>query len=152
MQTSLQIANRIREVFLNGLWVANTNYKKALSDLSFEQVTKQTGSLNTIAALSFHINYYVAGLNNVFEGGTLDIKDKYSFDMHVLKNENEWRVLLNTLLGNAETFAKHVEQMSDEKLQSVFVDVKYGTYQRNIEAIIEHSYYHLGQISLLAKL
>ncbi len=93
--------------------------------------------------LPLHFNYYVAGLNNVFEGGALEIKDKYSFDLPTLNNEADWKILLTSLLYNAEAFAKHVENISDEK---------YGTYQRNIEAIIEHSYYHLGQISLLAKL
>ena len=33
-----------------------------------------------------------------------------------------------------------------------FVDEKYGTFQRNIEAMIEHSYYHLGQIVLIKKM
>ncbi|HBC04915.1 MAG TPA: DUF1572 domain-containing protein, partial [Aequorivita sp.] len=40
----------------------------------------------------------------------------------------------------------------DEKLNEIFADEKYGTYQRNIEGMIEHCYYHLGQISLLKKL
>ena len=42
--------------------------------------------------------------------------------------------------------------MSDDKLTDVFVKEEYGTYHRNINAIIEHSYYHLGQISLIKKL
>ena len=44
-----------------------------------------------------------------------------------------------------------IEQLADEKLDSSFVDEKYGTYQRNIEGMIEHSYYHLGQIVLIKK-
>ncbi|MCB0595975.1 MAG: hypothetical protein H6557_25915 [Lewinellaceae bacterium] len=54
--------------------------------------------------------------------------------------------------ANAEKFADHVENMPDEKLEEVFVDEKYGTYRRNIEGVIEHSYYHLGQISLIRKM
>jgi len=42
--------------------------------------------------------------------------------------------------------------MEDATLDSVFVDEKYGTYLRNIEGVIEHCYYHLGQISLIKKL
>lgn len=42
--------------------------------------------------------------------------------------------------------------MPDQKLEEVFVEEKYGTYLRNIEGVIEHSYYHLGQISLIKKL
>ena len=53
---------------------------------------------------------------------------------------------------NAEKFASQVEQMSDEKLGEVFVDEKYGNYHRNIDVIVEHSYYHLGQIVLIKKM
>jgi len=42
--------------------------------------------------------------------------------------------------------------MPDKKLNEIFVNEKYGTYLRNIEAVIEHSYYHLGQIVLIKKL
>jgi hypothetical protein len=31
-------------------------------------------------------------------------------------------------------------------------DEQYGTWQRNLEAVIEHSYYHLGQIILIRKM
>ncbi|MCB0491064.1 MAG: hypothetical protein KDC93_01485 [Cyclobacteriaceae bacterium] len=33
--------------------------------------------------------------------------------------------------------------MDDTKLDAAFVDEKYGTYQQNIEGVIEHCYYHL---------
>ena len=42
-----------------------------------------------------------------------------------------------------EQFITHVETMDDTKLDAVFVDEKYGTYQQNIEGVIEHCYYHL---------
>ena len=42
--------------------------------------------------------------------------------------------------------------MPDEKLSEVFVDEKYGTYERNINLMIEHCYYHLGQILIIKKL
>jgi uncharacterized damage-inducible protein DinB len=152
MENSNQLANRFREVLLNGKWIANTNYKDQLSNVSWEQATNQTGSLNSIAALTYHINYYIAGVLNVFEGGALEIRDKYSFDLPELKSKADWETLLNAFWMNAERFADHVERMSDEKLDAVFVDEKYGTYRRNIEGMIEHSYYHLGQISMLKKM
>jgi len=42
--------------------------------------------------------------------------------------------------------------MTETQLEETFVDEKYGNYLRNIEGIIEHGYYHLGQISLLKKM
>ena len=152
METSNQLANRFREVFLNGTWIANTNYKDQLSGLNWKQAITKIGSLNSILALTYHINYYVAGVLQVFEGRNLDIRDKYSFDFPDVKSEEEWNVLLNDLLSNAEKFASHIELMPNEKLENNFVDKKYGSYRRNIEGMIEHSYYHLGQISLIKKM
>lgn len=152
MEKSKQISKRFREVILNGKWVANTNYQDILKDITWEQAIKKVGSLNTIAALTFHVNYYIKGVLNVFEGGTLDIRDKYSFDLPEITSAEAWDKLKNELFANAEKFAKHIAEMSDEKLAQTFVEEKYGNYYRNIEGMIEHSYYHLGQISLLKKL
>lgn len=146
------LAKRFREILLNGDWVVTTNFKDQLSDLTWKQATTKIGELNTIAALTFHINYYIAGILNVFEGGLLEIRDKYSFDFTPIESQENWTELLNSLLNNAEKFANLIEQMPEGKLEEVFVDKKYGSYQRNIDAMIEHSYYHLGQITLIKKL
>ncbi len=152
MKHSKQLADRFREVLLNGKWIANTNFKDLLSSVTWQHATKKVGSLNTIAALAFHVNYYIAGILNVFEGGELEIRDKYSFDMPPLNSKADWDQLLNDMWTNSEMFANHVESLSNEALSASFVKEQYGSYQRNIEAIIEHSYYHLGQISLINKM
>jgi uncharacterized damage-inducible protein DinB len=152
MENSGSLAKRFREVLLDGKWIANTNYREQLSNLKWEQATKKIGTLNTIAALTYHINYYIGGVLNVLEGGALEIRDRYSFDLPPITSKQDWDKLLNEIWTNAEKFAKQVDRMSDEKLDAIFVDEKYGNYRRNIEAIIEHSYYHLGQISLIKKM
>jgi uncharacterized damage-inducible protein DinB len=152
MENSSQLASRFKEVLLNGKWIANTNYKDQLTNVNWKQATTKTGSLNTIAALAFHINYYISGILDVFKGGELVIRDKYSFDMPEIKSEEDWDQLLNEIWTNAEQFANHVENMTDEKLEEFFVKEEYGSYRRSIEGVIEHSYYHLGQISLIKKM
>lgn len=149
---STQLANRFREVILNGRWVANTNFKDQLEGVSWELATKKIGTLNTIALLTFHIHYYISGVLKVLEGGTLDISDTYSFDLQPITSQGEWEALLNQFWNDAERFAELVEPLPDSKLNDVFVDEKYGTYLRNIDGMIEHSYYHLGQIVLIKKL
>ncbi len=146
------LAKRLQEVLLDGRWIANTNYKEQLLSINWQQAIQQIDNLNTIAALTFHINYYLEGLLQVFNGGKLEIKDEFSFDLPPLKNENDWNNLLSTFLSNAEKFIAKIEEMKDEQLDQVFVEEKYGTYLRNIEGVIEHSYYHLGQVSLLKKM
>ncbi len=152
MNISTQLAKRFQEVYLNGDWVANTNFKKALSDVTWQEAVREVGSLNTIAALTFHVNYYISGVLTVLRGGSLEIKDQYSFECPEIQSPAGWEALVNDLLANSEAFAEEIEKISDIQLREIFVDEKYGTYQRNIEGIIEHGYYHLGQIVLLKKL
>lgn len=152
MSSASQLTKRFREVMLDGLWIANTNFKDQLSDITWEQAVTKVGTLNTIAMLTFHIDYYIAGIIPVFEGGTLDIKDQYSFDAPSIESKEQWEILLNKLLADCERFAELLENIPDSKLDEVFVDEKYGTYQRNIDGMIEHAYYHLGQITLIKKL
>ncbi len=152
MEKPSQLANRFREVILDGKWIANTNFKDKLTDVSWKQATTKVGSLNTLAMLAFHINYYIGGVLNVFEGGELEIRDKYSYDLPAISSQQDWENLLDEFWSNTQKFAEHVERMSEEQLDQVFVKEAYGTYRRNIEGMIEHSYYHLGQVSLIKKM
>lgn len=147
-----QTALRFREVILNGTWIANTNFKDQLDGLDHQIATTQIGSFNTIAVLAQHIHYYINGILNVFKGGNLDIRDQFSFDFAPITSQNQWETFLVQFWNDAEEFASFVEKMSDEQLNRSFVDEKYGTYLRNIDAMIEHSYYHLGQVVLLKKM
>lgn len=152
MTTSQELASRFREVILNGTFIAYTNYKNELENLDWKTAIQKTENLNTIADLAQHIHYYINGINQVFRGGTLDIKDKFSFDFPPISSQNQWNDFLKKFWKDAEDYAQFIEKLSDEKLQDFFVDEKYGTYQRNIDAMMEHAYYHLGQIVLLKKL
>jgi uncharacterized damage-inducible protein DinB len=152
MNRNLYLANRIREVLLSGKWIANTNFQEQIRAITWQQAIQKVSTLNTVALLTFHINYYLKGLIHVFEGGPLDIKDKFSFDLPEITSEAEWQSLVAEFVANSEAFAGFVEKMEDAQFDQVFVDEKYGTYLRNIEGVIEHSYYHLGQVSLINKL
>ena len=152
MTRNIAFANRIREVLLDGDLIANTNYKQEIQNTTWQQAVHKIGSLNTIAALTYHINYYLTGLLFTFENGRLDISDKYSFDLPTVFTEADWANLVNDFLNNAEIFATYVKHINDKLFNQPFIYKKYGNYLRNIDGIIEHSYYHLGQISLMKKI
>lgn len=152
MERNADLANRLQEVLLNGRWIAHTNFKEQVEGVTWVLATQKIESLNTIAALTYHVNYYLAGLLNVFKGGGLEIRDKYSFDLPPIASEADWKRLVDEFVVNSENFVREVAGMPDSKLDEPFVDEKYGTYLRNIEGIIEHSYYHLGQVALIRKL
>lgn len=151
-ERSLALAHRLREVFLDGQWIAHTNWRAQLADVSRAEATHRIGDLNTIAALTYHVNYYLSGLLPVFDGEPLRIRDQYSFNAPLLASEADWRGLVQSLLANAEKFADRVAQMPDEKLDAPFVAEQYGTYVRNLEGVVEHAYYHLGQLVLIRKM
>jgi hypothetical protein len=152
MEQNQQLADRFEEVLLSGTWIANTNYKDQLINLNWETATAKVDSLNTIAVLAQHIHYYISGINIVFKGGTLDIKDKFSFDFPAIDSQDKWEDFLSRFWIDAAEFISLVKQLPLEKLDHFFTDEKYGTYLRNIDGMIEHSYYHLGQIVLLKKI
>ena len=104
MSRSIILAGRLREVFLNGSWIANTNYQEVLKGLTWQQAVQKVGSLNTIAALIFHINYYLTGFLAVFQGRKLEIHDKYSFNLPPITSELEWNKLVSDFLANSEAF------------------------------------------------
>lgn len=152
MTRNLYMANRLREVLLNGHWIANTNFREQIEVLNWQQATKKLANLNTIAALTYHINYYLKGLLSAFENGRLEISDRYSFDLPPITSEQDWNKLVTEFLNNAEKFTDKVEHMEGIIFDKLFIDEKYGTFLRNIEGVIEHSYYHLGQIVLIRKM
>ncbi|MEZ4911792.1 MAG: DinB family protein [Saprospiraceae bacterium] len=153
MSIHQQLANQFRDLFLSGQWIgSNLNLKAQIDDLSVEEANTKFQSFNTIAQLVFHINYYLEGVMNVFNSGNLDIKDKYSFDMTPISTQSEWQTMKDNVFRNAEYFSKLIEKMPESQLSDSFTDEKYGTYFKNLVGMLEHSYYHLGQIVLIKKL
>lgn len=152
MNRNVLLANRLREVLLNGKWIANTNYKEQILNLDWKEASYKVDNLNTIATLTFHINYYLSGLISAFKTGRLEISDKHSFDLAPILSEADWDKLVNEFIANANEFSDKVEEMEDDVFDKPFIDEKYGTFLRNIEGVIEHSYYHLGQITLIRKM
>jgi len=152
MKRTDALAKRFREVLLNGTWIANTNYLDQLAGMKWKTATSPVEDLNTIATLAQHVHYYIAGIKQVLAGGSLDIRDRFSFDFPPIQSQNQWESFLTRFWNDAEAFASHLENMAEEKLAEAFVDEKYGTYQRNIDGMIEHAYYHLGQIVMLKKI
>jgi len=151
MNLTTQIAKHFRDVHFGGNWTS-VNLKEALAGVNWQQATTKIYSLNTIATLVFHINYYVSAVTEVLQGEPLTAHDKYSFDLPPIESQEDWEKLLNKTWSDAETFVKLIEQLPESKLGETFSDEKYGNYYRNIHGIVEHTHYHLGQIVLIKKI
>lgn len=151
MQTPVHIAKHLRAVYFGGNWTAS-NLKDQLSDLNWEQATTQVHSLNTVATLFFHLHYYVIAVSRVLEGNPLIAKDTLSFDHPPITSQADWESLQEQAWKEAEHFASLIEELPAERMWEIFSDEKYGNYYRNLNGIIEHIHYHLGQIVLVKKI
>lgn len=150
MKIAHQLAKHLRAGFTGGNW-SDVNLKQLTLDITWREANTRVKGLNTITALTFHIGYFVEGVSQVLAGGELTIKDKFSFDHPTIHSQEEWEQLISQTLANVATFANQIEALSDEQIWGDFVDAKYGTWYANIQGIIEHSHYHLGQIAVLKK-
>ena len=151
MNLTAFIARQIREVHFGGNWT-DVNLKDTLEGVSWQQSIAKIDHLNTIAALVFHMNYYTNAVVKVLEAEPLTSNDKYSFDLPPIQSGHDWENLKKKNLDDAERLAKLVEQFPEDRLDEDFTDKKYESYYKNIQGIIEHVHYHLGQIVLLKKM
>jgi hypothetical protein len=69
-----------------------------------------------------------------------------------IASQQAWEQLLEETWANAENLARLIEQLPDQQVWEIFTDEKYGNYYRNFHGLIEHNYYHLGQIVLIRKI
>ncbi|MEO6837457.1 MAG: DUF1572 domain-containing protein, partial [Ginsengibacter sp.] len=151
MALTQQIAKHLREVYFGDNWTS-VNLKDTLRDVTWQQVITKVHNLNTIAALVFHINYYVSAVLKVLQGELLNANDKFSFDLPPINSADDWEKLVNKTFKEAELLAAQIEKLDDAILFENFADAKYGNYYRNLHGIIEHIHYHLGQITLIKKI
>lgn len=151
MTTSEHLAQHFKQVYFGGNWTVSC-LKSLLDDVTLDEAIVHYKELNSIATLSFHIHYFVQVATKVLEGGPLEGNDKLSFDPPNFQNEQEWNAYKKQLLKEGEQFVESIQQLDDIQLNEYFTAEKFGTYFRNINGIIEHTHYHLGQIAIIKKL
>ena len=140
MQTTLQLAKHLKEIYFGGNWTC-VNYKKELENITWQKAIHKTENTNSIATLVFHSTYYTSALIDVLEGKPLTAKDEISFVLPPINSELDWQTILNRIWIEAEKAIDLVEKLPEEKLFQDFTDSKYGSYFRNILGIIEHLHY-----------
>jgi hypothetical protein len=145
------LAKQLHDVYFGGNWTS-VNVQKTLEDVDWIQATTRIESLNTIAVLVNHINYYIGGVVDVLIGKPLLIKDKYSFEHPPINNQEDWLKFISNGYHQVHEFISEIEKLTDDQIKVDFIEPKYGTWFRNLSGIIEHCHYHLGQIVIIKKL
>lgn len=151
MSLSDDLARHFRGLHAGPSYVGS-NLQQALDGVDVREANTQIGSLNTIAKLTFHVNYYVAAVLKVFQGGPLEAHDKFSYNCPPIETNQDWEQLKTKVFNDAELLANLIEALPSDQLEAPFDKGKYGNNFRNINGLIEHTYYHLGQINIIKKL
>lgn len=151
MQLSAFIGKHIKEVYFGKNWTA-VNLKDTLSGIDWKMATQKVEPFHTIAELVYHMNYYINTVLKVYHGGPLKGNDAVSFDCPPIESQQAWEAFLENIWAEVNEFARLTAELSDEKLDALIGEEKYGSYQRNLFGIIEHCHYHLGQIVWLKKM
>jgi hypothetical protein len=56
------------------------------------------------------------------------------------------------MFSDVEKLILLIARLPTKRLSDTFTDEKYGDYYRNLQGLIEHTHYHLGQIVILKKM
>ncbi|MGE5520658.1 MAG: DUF1572 domain-containing protein [Candidatus Dadabacteria bacterium] len=151
MNIAQEIARHIKEVHFGGNWT-DVNLKDTLEGVQWQQAIKQVDSLNTIATLVYHMNYYLNAVKNRVEGKPVNYKHEDSFNHPAINSEEDWKALVSKTFADAEAFADVVKNLPESKFAEFYIEEKNGNYFKNLMGIAEHNHYHLGQIVLLKKI
>ncbi len=151
MSLQTQLASQFRAFYFGGNYTG-VNLKDTLTGITWQEATTKVDSLNTIAALVFHMSYYVTAALNVLKGNPLNASDKFSYDLPSIQSQQDWGRLLHKIKADVDALINLVEKMPESQLWDTFADEKYGNWYRNLTGIIEHNHYHLGQIVVIKKM
>ncbi|UAY56162.1 DinB family protein [Arachidicoccus terrestris] len=148
-------ADQLGQFMMNAYFGKNwteVDFKHVLSDVTLEEANTKIDPLNTIAGIIYHLDYYVSIVLKRLQGEMLPSNAKNGFDIETLPSVDSWQQLLESFYNHAEKFAATIRLMNDDQLLNDFQDRQYGNNIYNIQGIVEHAYYHMGQIVLLKKM
>lgn len=151
MGITQHLAKHLREAFLGGNWTWS-NLRDNLKDVTLAEATQPIEGFNSIATLTFHIQYYLDVQIAVLSGQGLHGSDKEAFTHPPFGKDQDWAEFLENIWRKVEQLAGLIETLPDAQLDAYFVEQKYGTWFRNLAGLIEHTHYHIGQIVILKKL
>ncbi len=151
MNISTTIAENIATCFEGNNWT-NVNVSDTLKDVSWQQAQQKTiASSNTIAALVNHLLYWNYIIMQRLKGENPPIPESNGFDVKELNSEEDWNKLKEETHQSFIQLAAAVKNFDAEKLDETYAEGK-SSYANNIYGIVEHAYYHLGQIVIIKKL
>ncbi len=145
------MALHVTEAYFGNSW-SDVCVKDVVGDIQYKEgISITTASPNTIAALLYHIMFYNKAIIQRIRGEEPLISESNGFDLPPLKSESDWEQLVSDAMDAAMQLADAIRNFPQEKLFDEKPAGK-GTFYKKFHGVIEHNYYHLGQIMILKKL
>lgn len=144
------VSRHIMEVY-EGNW-SEINLQDVLADIDYTEATEQVpGFKNTIASLVYHITFYNEIMVERLYGEWPEINSANGFDMDPVTNEEDWQILKMRNYESFAVLAGMVRKLKPERLGHPIIQGRDQTY-KSLHGVVEHAFYHMGQIVLLKKL
>ena len=151
MKIAPLIATHLEEAFAGNNW-SDVNVKDTLNGITFPEATTVTrASSNTIAALLYHMTFYNRAIKQRLQGFEPEISTSNGFDLPPITSEYYWEQLKKNAFDTVNELATAIRNFPDERLTEENPAGK-GSFYKKLQGVIEHNYYHLGQIVILKNL
>lgn len=151
MSIAKELSQHFKNIYFGGNWTV-THYKAVLEDLTWQEATTKLAGQNSILTLVYHTHYFNAEGIKMLQLALFEAKDELSFQPPEIKSAKAWQNFLEHVYKTAEALANEVGKLNDEQLlKPLAPQFKKSTFY-NLNGILEHLHYHLGQIVILKKL
>jgi hypothetical protein len=150
MKITELIAENLLNVVDGGNWT-EVSILDVLLDVSYlEANTKTPASENTIASLVHHLKFWNGVIVQRIQNRDPEIPAVNGFDVEAPASEKDWQLLIEQTKNSFTVLADAIKQFQPERLNAP-TNFGKSTFSKNIFGIVEHAYYHLGQIVILKK-
>ena len=144
------ITQNLTATFEGNNWT-DVDIASAINDITFDEAITQTNaSPNTIASLTHHLFFWNGIIMKRLKGNNPSGPEN-GYNISHIKTENDWNDLKEKTHQSFIDLANAIKNFAEEKLNETYAEGK-SSYYKNITGIIEHAYYHLGQITILKRI
>jgi hypothetical protein len=146
-----QLAENLLTVFEGGNWT-EVCIVDVLYDVSYiEASTKTPASPNTIAGLVHHLMYWNGVILQRIQNHDPQIPESNGFDVQALATEKDWQLLIEQTKHSYIKLAEAIKRFPTERLNAP-TNFGKSNFGKNLFGIVEHAYYHLGQMVMIKKM
>lgn len=150
MTKAAALSQHIHEFYEGNNWTWSS-LREHVNSVSWKDAVTQVDDCNTIAVLVYHITYYIKAVTDRIAKRPSHANQSMSLTHPPIESEEDWQQLVNDAFRAGDEFATLVKGLAEADFD-LLVSEEHGSYYRNIQGVLEHNYYHLGQIVLLKKL